>query len=110
MEEKVEREGSPVQEASRQPPDLLAWLEQRQLAGARRVTVQIRREATRKVHGRARRTHLSVFNRGPPGKVQLERRDKVALLRGGRLEVSSAPESVPVKWALERVGDSRRRC
>lgn len=34
VEEEIEREGSPVQEASRQPPDLRSGFAQRQLWGA----------------------------------------------------------------------------
>jgi hypothetical protein len=34
VEEEIEREGSPVQEASRQPPDLRSGFAQRQLLGA----------------------------------------------------------------------------
>lgn len=53
------------------------------------------------MHCSARRAHLSVFNRSPPGKVQLERRDKVALLRRVGSGVSSVLNGFTVQWASE---------
>lgn len=73
VEEKVERERPPVEEAGHKPPDLEARL-------VRRRNEEYRQSLCTSFR-RRERAHLSVLDGGSPGEVELQRRHKAALLR-----------------------------